>query len=157
MNFLPLPKRLGLALVTGVLGGAASSWAGAPAGRYTAANETVYDNATHLTWQRATLGTYTWGSASTAGTAQNYCATLAVAGGGWRLPSRKELSTIVDFTAASGTATIDPTAFPNTPATFFWAASPVWDALGNARGVDFSNGSSYGNGENIAYSVRCVR
>ena len=62
----------------------------APAGRYTIPGDgTVYDTATTLTWQRAANMTgMTWASAGP------YCAGLtSPAGGGWRLPTVKELTT----------------------------------------------------------------
>jgi len=131
------------------------AWATAPAGRYTISGGTVYDTKTRLTWQQTlSTTTYTWADA------QSYCASLPLAGGGWRVPSVKELLTLVDFSVApgSGTATIDATAFPNTPATGFWSSTPVAGSSSNAWGVDFHNGGtdSYGVGDNYIY-VRCVR
>src|SRR6202142_4217978 len=68
----------------------------APAGRYTyPAAGTVYDTKTKLTWQRtAPSKEYTWADAKT------YCAGVgaALSGTGWRLPTMKELLTIVDET-----------------------------------------------------------
>src|SRR4051812_1027133 len=65
----------------------------APVGRYTIpGNGTVYDTATTLTWQQAANTTgMKWASAGP------YCAGLtAPAGGGWRLPTVKELTTLLD-------------------------------------------------------------
>ncbi len=126
----------------------------APAGRFMvdAAGATVYDNATKLTWQRDVPSTYyQWGYA------KYYCQNLLLAGGGWRLPWVSELLGIVDRQQV--TPTIDPTAFPNTPATHFWSASPVQGYAYYAWFVDFYNGSTTSDQyvSNYSPGVRCVR
>jgi hypothetical protein len=80
---------------------------------------TVTDNVTKLVWQKAVTSTqaYAWCDAI------NYCATLTLAGRTWRLPTRIELLSLVDFTHAS--PAIDSTAFPNVPGgKYHWTASP---------------------------------
>jgi RNA polymerase sigma factor (sigma-70 family) len=80
-------------------------------------NGTVRDNVTCLIWQRTPApSTYTFTQA------EAYCSALTLAGGGWHLPTRIELTSIVD-TSRSGPA-IDTTAFPGTPAQYFWTSSP---------------------------------
>ncbi len=66
-----------------------------------------------------------------------YCAGLTDAGGGWRLPSRIELVSIVDYTTLAGmdvawfdvgtgaNPSIDTTAFPDTGANVDWSQSLV--------------------------------
>src|SRR5262249_7906554 len=55
--------------------------------------------------------------------AQTYCAGLTLAGRTWRLPTRIELLSIVNFTRTS--PAIDTTAFPGTPGgKYHWTASP---------------------------------
>ena len=61
----------------------------------------------------ATRNSYNWSGAKA------YCGGVVLAGGGWRVPSVKELMTLVDFSVASPGPTIDTTAFPNTPADVF--------------------------------------
>jgi hypothetical protein len=132
--------------------------AGAPAGRFTASSGTVHDTKTGLTWQQAVpAGTYTWGSASTSGTAQNYCASLTLNAVSWRLPTMKELTTIVDYSVASPGPAIDTTAFPSTPTGGFWSSTPQ-AASSNAWAVYFNgaNGAPISN-TSAALSVRCVR
>jgi hypothetical protein len=93
---------------------------------------TVTDNNTGLVWQKCSIGQNN--DASCSGTATilnwylasgtydpyynaatlNVCGTLALAGGGWRLPSKKELMGIVDFSIASPGPTIAQGIFPNT-------------------------------------------
>jgi hypothetical protein len=90
---------------------------------------------------------YTWDAAKT------YCSGL---GSGWRLPGLKELLTLVDPTRAS-TSSIDPVAFPNTPALFFLTASPFAGSSGSAWHVSFLSGSSGPNFVGNTDRVRCVR
>ena len=134
---------------------ASSASANAPAGRYSVAGGTVTDTATKLVWQQAVdPGTYTFSAA------QTYCAGLALGGGGWRVPSVKELMTLVDFSVASPGPTIDATAFPNTPATnfwYFWSSSPLADNSSGAWSVSFLNGYTYGPAVANPLRVRCVR
>jgi hypothetical protein len=124
--------------------------ANAPAGRYTTANGTVYDTRTKLTWQQAVLtDTYTWANAKA------YCAGLSLNGVGWRLPTVKELQTIVDDSRTN--PSIDTTAFPSTPADWFWSSSPLAGSSSDAWYVNFGNGlTSYLAVSHPNY-VRCVR
>ncbi|MBN2575724.1 MAG: DUF1566 domain-containing protein [Deltaproteobacteria bacterium] len=124
--------------------------ADAPAGRYTIANGTVYDTRTKLTWQQAVPSTtYTWANAKT------YCAGLPLPGTGWRLPTAKELQTIVDESRSA--PSIDTTAFPSTPSTWFWSSSPLAGSSLYAWYVDFFSGFTSVYDLSIAYRVRCVR
>jgi len=127
-----------------------SADANAPAGRYTTTGGTVYDTKTKLTWQQAVApGTYTWAGAKT------YCSGLNLGDTGWRLPTVKELQTIVDDSQKN--PSIDTTAFPSTPADAFWSSSPfagsssVWQ-------VKFDIGDTYGTQyiDDLDH-VRCVR
>jgi formylglycine-generating enzyme required for sulfatase activity len=130
----------------------ASVEAGAPAGRYTTASGAVFDTKTKLTWQQtAPSGTYTWADAKT------YCQNLSLAGTGWRLPTMKELQTIVDDSRLN--PSIDPTAFPATLATYFWSSSPFAGQQTAAWFVDFglSVGSTNTDDMTSTHDVRCVR
>ena len=149
--------RILLAII--VVGIAASARANAPAGRYTTGNGTVLDTMTKLTWQQPFApGTYTWAAAKT------YCAGLGstLGGTGWRLPTLKELLTLVDYSQATPPR-IDTTAFPGTPSNsiFFWSATPVPAAAVSspaAWDVSFDDGADtdfLGTGYNA--DVRCVR
>jgi formylglycine-generating enzyme required for sulfatase activity len=143
------PRFLG-AVAVASLALSTSAEASAPAGRYTTAGGTVTDTKTKLTWQQtAAPAAYVWAAAKT------YCQTLSLAGTGWRLPTRKELQTIVDYSQSN--PSIDPTAFPATLAAAFWSSSPVAGSPASAWLVDFSIGGSYGYGGPAAYYVRCVR
>jgi hypothetical protein len=73
----------------------------------------------------------------------------------WRLPSIKELASIVDLSLTS--PAIDPVAFPATPLLSFWSASP-YAAIGNiAWDVSFENGIFNYNDRSLALCVRLVR
>jgi len=94
-----------------------------------------------------------------------YCAGLALDGadGGWRLPAKKELETLVDRRA--GGSLIDPSPFSSTAAGTFWSATPVKEAgiillpspPPASWTVDFSNGQSTETPEAFLRHARCVR
>ncbi|HXN31287.1 MAG TPA: DUF1566 domain-containing protein, partial [Polyangiaceae bacterium] len=132
-------------------GDATAGDAAAPAGHYTIANGTVYDPGTKLTWQQAiSSSTYTQADAAT------YCSALGLNGATWRVPTVKELLTIVDFTVPSPGPTVDSTAFPGTAADHSWSATPYAGAPGDGWFVSFSTGfSDYGLMSSTSY-VRCV-
>jgi hypothetical protein len=136
----------------------------APAGRYTIPGDgTVLDTATMLTWQQAAnLTGMVWANAGP------YCAGLTgPAGGGWRLPTVKELTTLLDYTRP-GSPFIDPVAFPGVPAQSskgavngFWSStSLVGMSVGLTQGawlVYFDSAATQPNPLNVGGAVRCVR
>ena len=155
---LTVGLMVGVTVVVGsmVLASTAPVALGPPA-RFTASGETVVDNATHLTWQRGVAtsagddgaGRWTWAHA------KSTCAGL---GGGYRLPTVKELLTIVDFTRSSPAIDTSSTAFPGTPSEAFWTATPLAASPPtSAWFIDFADGYA-GNTEMTQPSrVRCVR
>jgi hypothetical protein len=132
--------------------------ANAPAGRYVVANGgtsngTVYDTKTKLTWQQTISSiSHTWADAKT------YCTGVgsSLGGTGWRLPTLKELQSLVDYSQATPPM-IDSTAFPEAPSGLFWSASRLVGPLSNAWGVGFGDGTTYGDGFSNTNYVRCVR
>jgi hypothetical protein len=127
-----------------------------PEGAYvvSASGAAVEDPRTGLTWQRVVAsGTRAWLDALA------YCNGLVLEGTkDWRLPSYKELLSIVDFTRLE--PAIDQAAFPGTPHQQFWSASPVGDMPWRAYDVDFASGApqfSGGAPTTTLYGVRCVR
>lgn len=147
---------LAFAGAVSVAGLAVPAHADAPVGRYTVSGGTVYDTKTKLTWQQAVQMPAMYGAAG-----QTYCATVSstLGGSGWRLPTIKELATLVDYSQTTGTA-IDQNYFPNTPADWFWSSTPlaglsteVWALYLASGGVDASHMDLDGE---IAF-VRCVR
>jgi len=123
----------------------------------------VQDTLTGLVWRQDGSDTRNGCSGSgnltcTWAEAQAYCAGL---GSGFRLPTLKELLSIVDFTVASGPM-INQTAFPNTPfssatADSFWTSSPYAGLPGYVWNLWFLSGGP-GTGQASGYGrVRCVR
>jgi hypothetical protein len=134
--------------------------AAAPAGRYvvTAGGTNkgiVYDTKTKLTWQQEVQSNYTWADAKT-----TYCPGVGsiLGGSGWRLPTLKELYTIIDF-SMSDAPRIDASAFPGMPtdtSAYFWSASPKSGSSNGAWGLDIGGLVQGFWVDNTAY-VRCVR
>lgn len=133
---------------------AASADAKAPPGRYLvdAAQGTVLDKATGLTWQRdgAVSGSKTWSEGAA------YCKALPLSGGGWRLPDVVELRGILDRQQHLAPL-IDPTAFPGTPPALFWTSTPDNGSPNYMRYVHFESGQIYGQPPGYSGRVRCVR
>jgi len=74
----------------------------------------------------------------------------------WRVPTGKELQTLVHF--GQYDPAIDTTYFPNTDGSQYWTASPVSSQRKNARYVVFSTGySDSGSRTLYSYRVRLVR
>lgn len=105
----------------------------------------VRDTLTNLVWQQ---------QASTTRMAWEAAGSCAAAGAGFRLPTLKELDSILDLTVTSG-AIINQTVFPNTPAEGFWTSSRYGDRL--AWGVYFDFASFFNCPMGAPQRVRCVR
>jgi hypothetical protein len=121
--------------------------AAVPSGCYVPENGMVYDRRTKLTWQLAVNGSYAWDQPGP------YCQALSLGGGGWRLPSAMELVSIVDY--SRNNPSIDPVAFPGTPADLFWSSTR--DGALNWINVNFHDGSLVGVDQSGTSRVRCVR
>jgi hypothetical protein len=81
---------------------------------------TVQDNETGLAWQRVvTSDGFTWEGAF------NYCKSLKLAQykNDWRLPTLKELQSLITEPKKPSLMYINSIAFPHTPSEFFWTAS----------------------------------
>jgi hypothetical protein len=135
-----------IVLLRATLGHAAT-----PPCRYTVANGTVRDLMTKLVWQQAAApGSYTWAEAAT------YCASLTVEGtGGWRLPTIKELLTIVDDSKSN--PAVDTTYFPGTSGDF-WSST----AMAGTSSSAWNLSSDWGYPDpslppTSKANVRCVR
>lgn len=114
---------------------------------------TVVDTGTWLTWQQQ-VAPQTYSLAD----AISYCSNNAAGlpGSGWRLPSMKELQTIVDDSQVS--PAIDGDAFPNTPIDApYWTSTPVSWQPGYAWYVLFNIGQSNHKVATSLSHVRCVR
>jgi hypothetical protein len=87
--------------------------------------------AADLEWQKQPApNEMNWASA------KSYCQGLALAGGGWRLPSKDELLALY-ATKASGTAS-----FPGMDVGFYWSSSAVSGSSGYAWIVGFFGSST---------------
>lgn len=124
--------------------------ANAPVGHYEIKSGTVRDTKSNLTWEQIVLpGEYSWSGA------ENHCKTLMLDGSGWRLPSVKELHTIVDESRV--VPTIDVNAFPDTASSRYWTSSPVVGLPSSRWVVYFSYGDSSNDDISGLHHVRCVR
>jgi hypothetical protein len=105
----------------------------------------AYDAVTKLTWMRLAA------SATTYDAAWGVC----YVGDGWRVPTRIELVSLIDFTQPSGSPTIDPTVFPSVKAQPTWTSSAVVGVGAPTYWVvDFATGlTGYGGG---GLQVLCV-
>ena len=142
------------AVAAAVLAARASD-ANAPAGHYTigagARAGTVYDTKSKLTWQQAApAATYTWAGAKT------YCTALDLDGTGWRLPTEKELFSLVDRTQTAPPY-IDSTAFPGATSSYFWSSTLAARSPSYAGCVDFGTGETFDAPVSSTAYVRCVR
>jgi Protein of unknown function (DUF1566)/PEGA domain len=109
----------------------------------------VSSTKTALTWQRdVEMRSVTQSEAST------YCSGLTLAGGGWRLPTREELTSIVDL---RNSPTIARSVFPNTLAGCFWSSSSYTGARDRAWLVNFADGYASFDTVLKPCRVRCVR
>jgi hypothetical protein len=108
---------------------------------------TVTDASTKLVWQRSSSATaMTWAEANTT------CAKASM-----RLPSMKELQTLIDTTVQFPEAMIDAAVFPKTPADSFWTSSLVAGGSHQACAVSFIGGVPFAIPTYDAGWVRCVR
>jgi len=138
--------------------------ADAPPGQYANFNRndiTILDDWTQLRWERVAIY-----QASSFDDAAAHCAGLTLDGlSGWRVPSYKELLTLVDEsphteypTGAPVTIAIDGNAFPGTRYDLpYWTSSPFLKSPGDAYVVRFSDGiADHAPMLSANYYVRCV-
>ena len=114
---------------------------------------TVRDNNTGLLWQKQDDGfKRTWDDAKA------YCSSLnLVYPSGWRLPTKKDLVSIVDYSIPYDGPTIDPV-FPNTQvSSAYWSSTTLAGNPNNAWLVGFNNGEVFYDITLVKLYVRCVR
>jgi hypothetical protein len=118
---------------------------------YDVREHTVLDWVTHLEWQRVTPeARYVRASAIT------YCADLVLDGkSDWRLPTRIELMSIVDYERAA--PLVDPAVFPWTAAEDHWSSSTLASDPTQAWFVGFRDGVVGTESVEFALAARCVR
>lgn len=117
--------------------------------------DAILDGRTGLTWQRLLPSAPVDWYAALA-----YCENLDLAGStDWRLPSLKELRTIVSDTVSN--PAIETSVFGFTQAAPYWTSTPHPVNAGNAMIVNFDGGGNNGLGPvtspSVAARVRCVR
>lgn len=145
-----------IALLAAVLAG--SALAQAPRFRYIKGDSEAVDRTTHLTWRRCLEG-MNWDGVACAGTPATFVHEAAVAHTqsqkGWRLPTAKELFSLVDRTQPG--PVIDLDAFPGTPAEWFWSASLYDGYPGSAWQISFKDGEVRTSYNHHGYLIRLVR
>ncbi|SKA06322.1 Protein of unknown function [Trichlorobacter thiogenes] len=145
-------------------------------------NGTITDNNTGLVWQKCSMGqnstdcsgtaaTYNWYQAtgtydaSYNASSVNVCGSLSLAGTGWRLPSKKELVGIVDYSIPYPGPTIPQAIFPGTVSSSYWSSttnayntSYAWHVYFLAGDVVFTIADEdFDILKSNTYYVRCVR
>jgi hypothetical protein len=125
---------------------------------YSSNGSEVTDTKTGLIWRRCSEG-QSWSAGACSGTAASYTHEQALAQAktqtGWRLPNVKELSSLVDSSRVN--PAIDITAFPATPSSWYWSASPFAGNAALAWGVNFGSGGVSLNLRDGYGQVRLVR
>jgi len=75
----------------------------------------------------------------------------------WRLPSREELRSIVDYSIPYQGPTVDVSYFPNTVSSYYWSSTTTADDEDHAWIVNFSYGYDYSYSKSYSRYVRAVR
>ncbi|MCG6167179.1 DUF1566 domain-containing protein [Leptospira sp. FAT2] len=126
-------------------------------------DQTIVDSTSNLIWQKCSAGlsgnTCATGTATKPNwsTALSYCNSLSGGGRIWRLPTAKELSSIVDISSTSNTLAASSVYFPNTKNSYYWTSSSYAPSASNAWTVFFQTGemTPFSSKSGTAY-VRCV-
>jgi hypothetical protein len=110
---------LSVLLAAAVLGSHAH--ADAPPQRFELRGDIAYDTRTKLSWQRGTAPQIY----SSLAAAHAYCSGLDLNGTGFRVPTLRELATIVD--TSRNNPAIDLDIFPNTSSGTYWSSTAIQD------------------------------
>lgn len=121
----------------------------APARRYDIQEEIVVDRVTQLEWQRNASS-----EPMPYAAAEPHCEALALDGGGWKVPSIKQLLTLFDATSTAFTRWYVP-AFGSTVVRATWSRTSFENrAYWN---IDFGIGDQDNDAPTYLAAVRCVR
>ncbi len=117
------------------------------------------DNRTNLIWSLQSVGSITWTNATATGAGSpietHNTATRCGYADGWRVPTRRELLSIVHHGASS--PAIDTAYFPGTGAGWYWSSDTYAPNSANAWNVYSSNGDASSNNKTSTVRVRLVR
>ena len=115
------------------------------------------DNHTNLIWSLQTVSTMTWTNAINTGgnPIAAHDGTRCGPSTGWRVPTRRELLSIVHRGASS--PAIDGSYFPGTVNSWYWTNDEYVPSPAGAWNVDFSNGGTYAGNKANTDHVRLVR
>jgi hypothetical protein len=127
-------------------------------------NGTVTDNNTGLMWQKQDDGnTYNWYQAAGVydvtynSSSKNVCGELRIGNySDWRLPSNKELMSIVDYSIPYPGPTVNPI-FADTKQSFYWSSIVIAFNSAAEWDVSFSDGYVGNHYKYYGNYVRCVR
>lgn len=135
-----------------------------PSGRFQVNGDgTVTDKSTGLMWARCAEGLSGSDCATGSATSLDWEGALVRARDSdlagytdWRLPDLKELSSLVEERCYD--PAVNLSVFPNTPAAFFWSATPLASDYTYTRGVHFFYGGiTQTSGRFYSQPVRLVR
>lgn len=122
-----------------------------------APNALTLDNKTGLIWKRCPEG-QTWNSQACTGSALEFnrheAADYAARQSGWRMPTLKELSSLLDVTLDR--PFLDEFAFPGASAKLFWSSSLSEQNQGTWS-VSFFSGDIHDYGTDVPGAIRLVR
>jgi hypothetical protein len=137
---------------------------GAGSGHYALKDGVVYDPRTNLSWARCSFGRQ-WAGVGCDGepkrvTFDKARAAAEAAGDGWRLPTIRELASLIDRTC--GAPAIDKVAFPDIAPNdegkaSYWSSSPAPEIPGMIYVVDFSDGDVDMHSTGLWLNLRLVR
>ncbi len=129
-------------------------------------NDTVTDNNTGLIWQKRDYNGYyaNWYKASGTydatynSSSQNICGNLVLGGqSDWRLPSKLELMSLVNYGVPNYGLKINTTYFPNAEPWDYWTATTFAGNPDEAWSVSFNNGGIDVSNKSEKNFIRCVR
>jgi len=138
--------------------------------KYTVSPAVVLDEVTGLLWERTPPETYPGCSGTLRGVAgagctwqeaAQYCEQLTLSGKRWRMPSKIELESLLDFVTAPLDQLLDPDVFPSSTLNgreSFWSNTDAsWiDGADKAYAVHFATGISPSSLRDTPTRVRCV-
>ena len=116
------------------------------------ASDVVFHAKTGLSWQdnRSAMS-----EKLTYEESEKFCANLKAGKyTDWRIPTLKELSSIVDYTRYDP-AILD--GFSSGGSVYYWSSTPYQGDTDKMWGINFKSGATDANGKNYTRHIRCVR